>query len=141
MSYIPEALRRQIVENAHECCEYCRVHQRDLVYTFEVDHIIPEKHRGETDADNLCLSCLNCNRYKGSDFASFDPRTGEIERLYNPRRDHWDKHFRLNGAVIEALSSIGRVTEFVLRLNEITRLQHRMGLLEIGHYPCNATAE
>ncbi|WP_408103981.1 HNH endonuclease [Tolypothrix campylonemoides] len=32
------------------------------------------KHGGETTAENLALSCLSCNRYKGSDFATIKNR-------------------------------------------------------------------
>ncbi len=110
MTYIPDKLREQVAERA----EYCLLPQRDSLYTHEVDHIIPIKHRGETTIDNLCLACLDCNRNKGSDFASFDPHSGAIVPLYNPREDAWEAHFQLDGGRITPLSNIGRVTTFVL---------------------------
>ena len=85
MSYIPDTLRQEVAERAHYRCEYCLVHEQDSIYSHEVDHIIPEKHRGETVASNLCYACLDCNRNKGSDFGSFDPETNEIVLLYHPR--------------------------------------------------------
>lgn len=135
MTYIPEALRRQVIERASECCEYCLLPQAISLYTHEVDHIIAEKHRGETVLENLCLACLECNRAKGSDFGSFDPETGEITLLYNPRQQSWDEHFRLDGARIVPLSPEGRVTTFVLKLNDEIRVRARQGLLEAGKYP------
>ena len=135
MTYIPEALRRQVIERASECCEYCLLPQAISLYTHEVDHIIAEKHRGETVLENLCLACLECNRAKGSDFGSFDPETGEITLLYNPRQQSWEKHFRLDGARIVPLSPEGRVTTFVLKLNDEIRVRARQGLLEAGKYP------
>ena len=135
MTYIPEALRRQVIERASECCEYCLLPQAISLYTHEVDHIIAEKHRGETVLENLCLACLECNRAKGSDFGSFDPETGEITLLYNPRQQSWEKHFRLDGARIVPLSPEGRVTAFVLKLNDEIRVRARQGLLEAGKYP------
>jgi len=87
MTDIPDALRKIIGERANNCCEYCLIRQEVSLYSHEVDHIIPEKHRGKTDADNLCLSCMECNRHKGSDFASFDPNTDEVTLLFNPRID------------------------------------------------------
>ena len=135
MTYIPDALRRMVVERAGERCEYCRIQQRDSLYVHEVDHIIPVKHRGETALDNLCLACLDCNRNKGSDFASFDPETNHISVLFDPRQHQWDEHFRLNGARIVPLTPEGRVTEFVLKLNDPTRLRARKALLESGRYP------
>lgn len=135
MSYIPEALRLLVVERAGHCCEYCLIRQQDTLYTHEVDHIIPEKHRGATSEDNLCLACLECNRYKGSDFGSFDPETGQITSLFNPRQQKWDEHFRLEDAHIIPLSPEGRVTVFVLKLNDEIRVRARRALLEVGHYP------
>ena len=43
MTYIPEALRRQVTERAGECCEYCLLPQEFSLYSHEVDHIIAEK--------------------------------------------------------------------------------------------------
>jgi hypothetical protein len=135
MTYIPEALRRTVIDRANRCCKYCLIPQESKLFTFEVDHIIAEKHRGATREDNLCLSCLDCNRYKGSDFASFDPNTGEIALLFNPRRDQWTDHLRLDGAVIQPLTPVGRVTVFLLQINDPTRVAERAALIEAERYP------
>jgi hypothetical protein len=79
---------------------------------------VAEKHDGETDENNLCLSCFECNRHKGSDIASYDRVAEEIVRLFNPRRDQWSEHFQLEGAQILALTPIGRVTVKLLQLNK-----------------------
>lgn len=138
MTYIPEALRREVIGRAEGCCEYCLVHQSDSLYAHEVDHIIAVKHRGETILENLCLACLDCNRAKGSDFGSFDPDTGEIAMLYHPRRQKWSAHFGLDGVYIIPLSATGRVTVFVLNLNDEFRIRARHALLEAKRYPPNA---
>ena len=135
MSYIPDALREQVIRRARGCCEYCLIHQDDGLYAHEVDHIIPEKHRGETTLENLCLACLDCNRHKGSDFASFDPDTGQIGLLFNPRRQQWADHFRLDGERILPLTPEGRVTVFVLKLNDELRIRERRALIEAQRYP------
>lgn len=129
MSYIPDTLRQEVIERAHGYCEYCFIHQSDSLYTHEVDHIIPEKHRGSTRSENLCLACLDCNRHKGSDFASFDPVSGQVALLYNPREQIWTEHFRLDGEHIEPLTAEGRVTVFVLKLNDEMRLRARRALI------------
>lgn len=134
MSYIPDSLRRQVSERALGRCEYCLIHQQDSLYTHEVDHIIPEKHRGATSLDNLCLACLDCNRHKGSDFASFDPDSNEIALLFNPRQHGWTDHFRLEDGRIVPLTAVGRVTVFVLRLNDEIRIRARRALIEAGRY-------
>jgi hypothetical protein len=132
MTYIPDTLRQQVIDRAEGRCEYCLILQRYSLYSHEIDHIIPEKHRGETVFDNLCLAGLECNRAKGSDFGSFDPQTGEIMRLFNPHLQVWHDHFRLDGALIVPLTAEERVTEFVLKLNDEIRLRVREALLEAG---------
>jgi hypothetical protein len=139
MTYISAALRRFVVERAGNCCEYCLVHQANRLLTYEVDHIIAEKHGGPTEADNLCLSCYICNGYKGSDLSSVDwDGTGEVVPLFNPRKREWSQHFRLNGARIEPLTPEGRVTVFLLRLNSDEHIAERNGLLRLGRYPCGS---
>lgn len=76
MSSISSKLRQLIIERAQSKCEYCLIHQDFSIYSHEVDHIIAIKHGGQTVADNLALSCLACNRHKGSDFATIDVRNG-----------------------------------------------------------------
>ena len=95
MTYIPENLRRQVWERAKGNCEYCLLNERYVLKRHEVDHIRAEKHGGTTTLDNLCLSCFDCNRQKGSDLSSIDPVTDEVVPLFHPRRDVWDDHFRL----------------------------------------------
>ena len=135
MAYIPDSLRQLVVERANGCCEYCLIAQSDNLFAHEVDHIIAEKHRGATTGDNLCLSCFECNRHKGSDFASFDPLTGEVAMLFNPGHDRWSDHFQLDGALIRPLSPQGRVTVFLLHFNDESRLRERAALIAARRYP------
>lgn len=53
----------------------------------QIDHIVAEKHHGQTVADNLALCCLNDNLHKGPNIAGLDPETGTLTRLFHPRRD------------------------------------------------------
>ncbi|MEM9951843.1 MAG: HNH endonuclease signature motif containing protein [Chloroflexota bacterium] len=135
MTYIPEVLRQEVMARAKQCCEYCLLHERDSIYSHEIDHIIPEKHRGETVSDNLCYACLDCNRNKGSDFGSFDPETDEVALLFHPRKDIWSEHFKLEDGQIIPISAKGRVTEFVLKFNTTIRVRNRKLLSEAGRYP------
>ena len=135
MTHIPTALLRLVRQRAGNCCEYCLLHEDDAFFPYEVDHIIAEKHGGQTTADNLCLSCLECNRHKGSDIASLDPETARVVALFHPRRGPWDRHFRLDGPRIEPLTAEGRVTVRPLRLNDPARLLERERLLALGRYP------
>lgn len=134
--YIPAELRREVIKRAGNCCEYCLLSQDDIFFAFEIDHIISEKHDGQTISENLCLSCPDCNRYKGSDIGSVDPETQVITALFNPRIQSWDAHFRLDDFVIEALTGVGRVTIKILRLNMLERIQDRELYADEGSYPC-----
>src|SRR5712672_3551872 len=60
-------LRRQIRARAGNCCEYCRAPESMAFAVHQVDHVVAEKHGGETVAANLALSCVLCNVHKGSD--------------------------------------------------------------------------
>jgi hypothetical protein len=136
MTYIAPALRRAVIARAGGCCEYCRLSREDHTLPFEIDHIIAEKHRGSTEIDNLCLSCWDCNKAKGSDIASTDPVSGQLSYLFHPRRQQWEDHFHLEGAVIVPQTPEGRVTEFLLQLNHTERLDEREMLVNLRRYPC-----
>ena len=137
MTYISAELRRQVIERAGNCCEYCRLSQEDNTFSFQIDHIIAEKHEGETTLENLSLSCPTCNSFKGSDIGSMDRETGKLTPLYNPRTQEWGDHFRLNGPIIEPLSAEGRVTVRLLRFNRPEHVDERQGLIAVGRYPCS----
>jgi hypothetical protein len=140
-SYIPIEIRRQVIKRAGKCCEYCLLSEEDRLLGFEIDHIIAEKHDGKTVLENLALACPNCNRNKGSDIATIDRDTRQVTLLYNPRTQQWGEHFRLNGALIEGLSAEGRVTIRILQINEPSYLEERVGLIELGRYPCKVESE
>jgi hypothetical protein len=138
-TYVSAALRRMVYERACDVCEYCLVPEIASFVSHEVDHVIAEKHGGQTDEGNLALACTICNKHKGSDLASIDPVSGEIVRLYQPRGDRWGDHFQLdpgNGEII-ARTAIGRVTARLLRVNRRERVEER-GLLvraKVLHVP------
>jgi hypothetical protein len=136
MAYISSELRRLVLERANGCCEYCLLSADDSYLPHELDHIISEKHGGSTTAENLCLSCFDCNRFKGSDIGSLDKVTESFRSFFNPRQMLWDDHFTLNGAVIEPLTPEGRVTVTLLRLNSDEQIAKRLELIELGNYPC-----
>ena len=137
-SYIQAALRKQVRDRARNCCEYCLLHEDNAFFSHEIDHIISEKHRGETTLDNLCMSCFECNRFKGSDIGSLDIDTDTFTRLYNPRKDSWDEHFTLKNAKIIPLTAIGRITVFLLQMNTEEQITKRKALLKNKLYPCSS---
>ena len=128
-------MRTLIAERAGHRCEYCLIHADDVLLPHEPDHIIATKHGGETSAENLALACFVCNRHKGTDLASVDPESGSIERLFHPRQDRWDEHFRLDGPLIMPLTPVGRTTSFLLRFNLSRSVAARQHLQAAGRYP------
>jgi hypothetical protein len=94
---ISAALREQVRERAGERCEYCLLAEVQAFFPHEPDHIIAQKHGGESTLENLAIACFDCNRFKGSDIASVDAVTSELLLLFNPRRQRWNEHFGIRG--------------------------------------------
>ncbi|GAB5494294.1 MAG: hypothetical protein Phog2KO_45090 [Phototrophicaceae bacterium] len=82
---VSKSQKKLVHERANYCCEYCRLSLITGGAPFHVDHIIPRKHDGTDDTDNLCLACYQCNAFKSHDLTGFDPLTGKITSLYHPR--------------------------------------------------------
>jgi 5-methylcytosine-specific restriction endonuclease McrA len=40
---VPERIRRQVQQRAQGRCEYCLIHEADMYYPHEADHVIAEK--------------------------------------------------------------------------------------------------
>ena len=127
-------VRETVRHRAGDCCEYCRLAQKDLPFArLQVEHIVPRKHGGNDDSANLALACERCNSHKGTNLTGIDPETGEIIALFNPRRQFWHEHFRMSGAMAVGLTAVGRTTVQVLNMNEDRRVRLR-GLL-LRHEP------
>jgi 5-methylcytosine-specific restriction endonuclease McrA len=94
-THVPLALRRLVAARANGLCEYCLLHESDGYFSFQVEHIIAEKHNGATSSENLAYACVTCNLSKGTDIASISRKTGQLVRLFNPRADRWLDHFAL----------------------------------------------
>lgn len=119
-------------ERAGDRCEYCLIPESATFALHWIDHIVAEKHGGQTEAENLAHSCVLCNQHKGSDLSSVDPNTNEIVLLFHPRRNRWTEHFRLVGGVIEPLTAIGRATARLLQFNHTDRIEEREQLVLAG---------
>ena len=130
---VDDASRRLVIERAERHCEYCLVHEDSAGFPHQIDHIISRKHGGSSGIGNLAYACVLCNRYKGSDIASIDP-AGQPTRFFDPRRDIWDEHFKLNGPVIQPITTVGEVTARVLRLNASERVIERQLWQSLGQY-------
>ena len=127
-SYIPAELRRAVVDRAARRCEYCHIREADTFLGCQVDHIIAEKHGGQTTAENLAFTCAFCNRHKGSDIGSIAPSNNEFTRFYNPRIDDWNEHFEIEEYVLKPLTPVGETTASILQFNIEERILERRAI-------------
>jgi hypothetical protein len=137
-SYVSADLRRLVASRARGLCEYCLIHEDDTYLGCQVDHVISEKHGGESVPENLAYACAPCNRAKGSNIASVAASTAELTRLFNPRTDRWADHFTLEAAMIQPQSPIGEATIRTLAMNHVDRVMERRTLHQAGRYPSPA---
>ena len=124
-------LRIAVAIRAHWCCEYCLVPEDDEIQPFHVDHIISEKHDGETElANGLCVQPLQLDEG-------------------NRRRDIRHNESALGPAIQPALGSLGEcrsgeivpltpvgvATVRLLRINDAKRIGFRSLLAAAGRHP------
>lgn len=127
------AIRQMVRQRAKDRCEYCRLRQaHEPTCPLHLDHIIAIKHQGAGTLENLAFACGVCNRAKGTNVAGIDPDSGELTRLYHPRKDTWDEHFLRDGALILRRTAIGRTTVWVLQMNIAPRFELIKLLLKLG---------
>lgn len=123
-----EATRSLVRQRAGERCEYCHLPQSAQWVTFHIDHIVASQHQLNDRLDNLCLSCPQCNLYKGTNLSSIDRLSGEIVPLFHPREDAWDEHFSFRDHVVIGLTPTGRATVRLLSMNTSHRVDLRATL-------------
>jgi HNH endonuclease len=130
-----EALRQLVRLPAGGQCE-CRLlrQEHEALLPFHIEHVIASQHGGQSTEDNLALSCAWCNFVKGPNIASLDPATGKLTRLFHPRRDCWEDHFRKDGPRIAGKTDVGRTTVQLLRMNDADAVDQRCLLIELGEW-------
>jgi hypothetical protein len=111
------------------------LHESDLSYGLQIEHITSEKHGGSTTLENLAAACMPCNLYKGTDIATLNPMTKELVRLFNPRLDLWSEHFRLDQTRLQGITTVGQATVSLLGFNITERLKERETLIWLGRFP------
>jgi HNH endonuclease len=128
-------LEELIWDRAKSRCEYCQLAHDLDGFTHEIDHVIAQKHHGETVEVNLSLACFPCNNHKGPNVAGVDPMTKKVTKLFNPRRQKWHRHFRWDGPRLAGLTPVGRTTIDVLKINHPDRVLLRQSLIKEGVFP------
>ena len=76
--------------------------------------LAPRIDKAELQVQSVCVFC---NVYKGPNLSGLDPATGNLTRLYHPRRHQWHYHFRFEGSMLIGRTAIGRTTVYVLHMN------------------------
>lgn len=135
---VPASVRLLVANRAGLCCEYCLLHEEDSFTPHQIDHIVSRKHGGDSTPDNLAYACIRCNAWKGSDIAAFGFETGGIAALFDPRKDRWPEHFRLDAGEIIPLTNTGAATVRLRRLNLLGRVTERRILGACKRYPRHA---
>ena len=129
---IPKSIREQVRQRSNRCCEYCRKPEGVSNFPHSVDHIIAIIHDGSDELINLAWACFQCNSTKSSNIASYD--SGKLVALFNPRTQPWNKHFKMDGAFIEPLTAVGRVTVKILQMNHPDQIETRESLIRAGNW-------
>lgn len=132
---LPQDVKTSVSLRAWGRCEYCKLPEREALHPHQIDHIIPRQHGGVDTEDNLALCCVTCNRYKGPNLATLDQETGVLVGFFHPRKHTWETHFRLENGKMIGLTSEGKATVFIFRLNDNVRVEQRQKLTLHGRYP------
>jgi hypothetical protein len=122
------ALQELVRRRAANRCEYCQL----PTPPFHIEHIIARKHGGTDQAENLALACVRCNYHKGPNLSGIDPTNSAMSRLFNPRLDNWNDHFRWQGPLLVGITPVGRATLAVLEINHLVRIELRQRLIREG---------
>ena len=126
------ALETEVIGRAQGRCEYCHFPESAAELPFHIDHIIAEKHGGNTTSANLAWACFSCNLRKGPNIAGIDPESGVLTRLYHPRTDQWTNHFEWHGVTLLGKTAVGRTTVEVLAINDADSVAVREALRDEG---------
>ncbi|MGK7945170.1 MAG: HNH endonuclease [Microcystaceae cyanobacterium] len=137
MSIIPDNLRQKVRQRAGNRCEYCLSHQDYILGRLQIDHIQPLAKGGLNTEDNLCLACELCNQYKWTKTEGFEPKSGRLVTLFNPRTQQWTEHFTwsLDGSEIVGITACGQATVIALKLNNSLAVIVRKNWIKAGWHP------
>jgi hypothetical protein len=139
LTSISSQLRLEVAERSNYRCCYCLSQEDISGLKCTVDHIIPESLGGETEIDNLCLACWDCNLHKQNRISTIDPVSQEQVPIFHPNYQQWRDHFRweTSGLIVVGITATGRATVELLRLNRPILLKARERWIKAGWHPPN----
>jgi hypothetical protein len=135
MTAVPTALRRLVIQQAADRCEYCALSQAGQEATLHLDHIIPQAAGGETVSDNMALAYVSRSLRKAARQMAIDPQSTQEAPLYHPRRDAWSVHFQWAGVFVRGLTPTGRATVAALHMNRALIIAIRHEEATRGRHP------
>jgi hypothetical protein len=126
-----------VASRAAHRCEYCHAPESIFNFPFEVEHIIPPSRGGSDAESNLALACRSCNLRKGVHVSGYDAESQSDVRLFDPRQDLWDDHFRseIESGTIVGATPIGRMTVACLDMNSEAQVAARRQWMRLGLFP------
>ena len=135
--YVSAEKRRRVIARAQNRCEYCLSRADFATETFVIDHVCPLSLGGSNELENLALACSGCNGRKYNKLEDFDPITGQLAPIFNPRQQTWRDHFAWNEnfTLVIGLTAIGRATLNALDMNRKGIINIRIALYTIGKHP------
>lgn len=124
-------------ERAKSRCEYCLLSSHLTNAPMHCEHILPKSKGVKSSPENLALACAWCNGFKGTKTHTQDLKTVKLVRIFNPRKDHWEKYFRWSKDLneIKRLTAIGRATVEALKLIRKELVWLPTLLVAIREYP------
>lgn len=134
---LPAEVKQAVRKSARNRCEYCHSQEPFSPSAFSIEHIVPRSCGGEDVAENLALSCQECNNRKFTAIDARDPLSGDTVRLFHPRQARWSDHFAWNEdfTLLLGLTPTGRATIEKLQLNRTSLINLRRVLRDAGIHP------
>lgn len=137
MSRISSKLENKIRLQAKNRCGYCQLPQKLNPTLLEIEHILAVSQGGTDDEENLWLACRECNSHKSSKVYGFDLKTNKKIKLFNPRKQNWNRHFKFSDDKTKIIgkTACGRATVEVLKLNSELLISVRKLWVEFDLFP------
>ncbi len=129
--------RAKLLAEASYRCGYCLAHQDYIPWVLEIEHLTPKAKGGSDDENNLWVACHTCNLFKRDQTQAHDHMSGQVVALFNPRRQHWKRHFYWSddGTLIIGRTACGRATVIALNLNNLIAVTVRRNWIKAGWHP------
>ena len=129
--------KERIASSAQHRCGYCHTREAVSGIPLTIDHLLPESAGGSSEEENLWLACRPCNEFKGAQTNAREKLTGRWIRLFNPRKQQWNRHFKwsADGTRIIGKMVCGRATVTALQMNHAMIVTARRHWFVAGWHP------